>query len=80
MFFLAFYVTNRQDGFCISCSLLARSKFYGNSTSAILDGVATVTLYVKLNKIIKILINFISDYLVEKITNCKVLMLIVREF
>jgi hypothetical protein len=40
----AFYVTNRQDGFCISCSILARSKFYGNSTSAILDGVATLTL------------------------------------
>ncbi|XP_037913777.1 oxysterol-binding protein-related protein 8 isoform X4 [Hermetia illucens] len=40
----AFYVTNRQDGFCISCSILAKSKFYGNSTSAILDGVATLTL------------------------------------
>lgn len=40
----AFYVTNRQDGFCISCSILARSKFYGNSTSAILEGVATLTL------------------------------------
>lgn len=40
----AFYVTNRQDGFSISCSMLAKSKFYGNSTSAILDGVATLTL------------------------------------
>uniref|UniRef100_A0A336KJY0 Oxysterol-binding protein n=1 Tax=Culicoides sonorensis TaxID=179676 RepID=A0A336KJY0_CULSO len=40
----AFYVTNRQDGFCISCSILAKSKFYGNSTSAILDGTATLTL------------------------------------
>jgi hypothetical protein len=40
----AFYVTNRQDGFCISCSILAKSKFYGNSTSAILEGVATMTL------------------------------------
>lgn len=40
----AFYVTNRQDGFCISCSILAKSKFYGNSTSAILDGIATLTL------------------------------------
>uniref|UniRef100_A0A2M4A6J0 Putative oxysterol-binding protein n=2 Tax=Anopheles triannulatus TaxID=58253 RepID=A0A2M4A6J0_9DIPT len=39
-----FYVTNRQDGFCISCSILAKSKFYGNSTSAILEGVATLTL------------------------------------
>ncbi|XP_063704388.1 oxysterol-binding protein-related protein 8 isoform X4 [Culicoides brevitarsis] len=40
----AFYVTNRQAGFCISCSILAKSKFYGNSTSAILDGTATLTL------------------------------------
>lgn len=40
----AFYVTNRQDGFAISCSMLAKSKFYGNSTSAILDGTATLTL------------------------------------
>lgn len=40
----AFYVTNRQDGFSISCSMLAKSKFYGNSTSAILDGTATLTL------------------------------------
>ncbi|KAG5673901.1 hypothetical protein PVAND_003903 [Polypedilum vanderplanki] len=40
----AFYVTNRQDGFCLSCSILARSKFYGNSTSAILEGVGTLTL------------------------------------
>ncbi|XP_067616598.1 oxysterol-binding protein-related protein 8 isoform X3 [Eurosta solidaginis] len=40
----AFYVTNRQDGFCISCSILAKSKFYGNSTSAVLEGIATLTL------------------------------------
>lgn len=40
----AFYMTNRQDGFCLSCSILARSKFYGNSTSAILEGVGTLTL------------------------------------
>ncbi|XP_046405606.1 oxysterol-binding protein-related protein 8 isoform X3 [Ischnura elegans] len=40
----AFYVTNRQDGFCISASILAKSKFYGNSTSAILEGVAILTL------------------------------------
>lgn len=25
----AFYVTNRQDGFCISASIFAKSKFYG---------------------------------------------------
>ncbi|KAK7871635.1 hypothetical protein R5R35_001821 [Gryllus longicercus] len=40
----AFFVTNRQDGFCVSASILAKSKFYGNSTSAILDGVALLTL------------------------------------
>ncbi|XP_044740925.1 oxysterol-binding protein-related protein 8 isoform X2 [Chrysoperla carnea] len=40
----AFYVTNRQEGFSISCSILAKSKFYGNSTSAILDGIATLSL------------------------------------
>lgn len=36
----AFYVCNRKDGFCISGSILAKSKFYGNSLSAILDGKA----------------------------------------
>lgn len=40
----AVYVTNRQDGFSLSCSILAKSKFYGNSTSAILDGIATLVL------------------------------------
>lgn len=40
----AFYVTNRQDGFSISCSILAKSKFYGNSTSATLIGTASLTL------------------------------------
>ncbi|CAH0562663.1 unnamed protein product [Brassicogethes aeneus] len=40
----AFYVTNRQDGFAIHASILARSKFYGNSTSAILDGTAVLSL------------------------------------
>lgn len=40
----AFYVTNREDGFSITCSILAKSKFYGNSTSAVLDGSATMTL------------------------------------
>ncbi|KAF7224783.1 oxysterol-binding protein-related protein 5 isoform X1 [Nothobranchius furzeri] len=36
----AFYVCNRKDGFCISGSILAKSRFYGNSLSAILDGKA----------------------------------------
>ncbi|XP_067849834.1 oxysterol-binding protein-related protein 5 isoform X2 [Heptranchias perlo] len=36
----AFYISNRKDNFCISGSILARSKFYGNSLSAILDGKA----------------------------------------
>ena len=39
----AYYVTNRQEGFVISSSILAKSKFYGNSTSAILDGIATLS-------------------------------------
>ena len=39
----AFYVTNRQDGFAISGSILAKSKFYGNSVSAIMDGVGRLT-------------------------------------
>ncbi|XP_014208693.1 oxysterol-binding protein-related protein 8 isoform X2 [Copidosoma floridanum] len=39
-----FYVTNRQDGFTISGSIIAKSKFYGNSTSAILDGTAVLTM------------------------------------
>ncbi|XP_072128393.1 oxysterol-binding protein-related protein 5-like isoform X2 [Mobula birostris] len=36
----AFYISNRKDNFCITGSILARSKFYGNSLSAILDGQA----------------------------------------
>lgn len=40
----AFYVSNRKDGFCISGSILAKSKFYGNSLSAILDGRARLLL------------------------------------
>lgn len=40
----AFYVSNRHDGFSLSCSILAKSKFYGNSTSAILEGLAQLTL------------------------------------
>ncbi|KAJ8298836.1 hypothetical protein KUTeg_022896 [Tegillarca granosa] len=39
----AFHVTNRQDGFNISGSILAKSKFYGNSLSALLDGTAKLT-------------------------------------
>ncbi|CAL7946824.1 unnamed protein product [Xylocopa violacea] len=39
-----FYVTNRQDGFTISATIIAKSKFYGNSTSAVLDGVAVLTM------------------------------------
>ncbi|XP_012280375.1 oxysterol-binding protein-related protein 8 isoform X2 [Orussus abietinus] len=39
-----FYVTNRQDGFTISATIVAKSKFYGNSTSAMLDGVAVLTM------------------------------------
>lgn len=37
-------MTNRHDGFSITASILAKSKFYGNSTSAILDGAAVLTL------------------------------------
>uniref|UniRef100_A0A4W4ETJ9 Oxysterol-binding protein n=1 Tax=Electrophorus electricus TaxID=8005 RepID=A0A4W4ETJ9_ELEEL len=36
----AFYISNKKDGFCIGGSILAKSKFYGNSLSAILDGKA----------------------------------------
>ncbi|XP_049330074.1 oxysterol-binding protein-related protein 8 isoform X1 [Astyanax mexicanus] len=39
----AFYISNRKDGFCLSGSILAKSKFYGNSLSAILDGEARLT-------------------------------------
>uniref|UniRef100_A0A4X2KWT7 Oxysterol-binding protein n=1 Tax=Vombatus ursinus TaxID=29139 RepID=A0A4X2KWT7_VOMUR len=39
----AFHVSNRKDGFCITGSILAKSKFYGNSLSALLDGKATLT-------------------------------------
>jgi len=40
----AFHVTNRKDGFLIHGSILAKSKFYGNSVSAVLDGTARLTL------------------------------------
>jgi len=36
----AFYVTNRQEGFVMSGCILAKSKFYGNSLSAVMDGSA----------------------------------------
>ncbi|XP_004393846.1 PREDICTED: oxysterol-binding protein-related protein 5 isoform X2 [Odobenus rosmarus divergens] len=39
----AFHVSNRKDGFCISGSIAAKSRFYGNSLSALLDGKATLT-------------------------------------
>ncbi|XP_059254923.1 oxysterol-binding protein-related protein 5 isoform X2 [Mustela nigripes] len=39
----AFHVSNRRDGFCISGSITAKSRFYGNSLSALLDGKATLT-------------------------------------
>ncbi|KAM4845891.1 oxysterol-binding protein-related protein 5 [Thomomys bottae] len=40
----AFHVSNRKDGFCVSGSITAKSRFYGNSLSALLDGKATLTL------------------------------------
>jgi len=33
-------VTNRQEGFVLSGCILAKSKFYGNSLSAFMDGSA----------------------------------------
>ncbi|KAH6934797.1 hypothetical protein HPB50_000937 [Hyalomma asiaticum] len=39
----SFYVSNRPDGFCISGTILAKSKFYGNSLSAILEGTAQLS-------------------------------------
>ena len=39
-----FYVSNKKDGYVISAAILAKSKFYGNSTSAILEGEGTLTL------------------------------------
>ncbi|CAG0919492.1 unnamed protein product [Notodromas monacha] len=40
----AIYVTNRVDGFAVCTTVLAKSKFYGNSTSAVLEGCARLTL------------------------------------
>ncbi|KAM6161359.1 oxysterol-binding protein-related protein 5 isoform 1-T1 [Erethizon dorsatum] len=39
----AFHISNRKDGFCMSGSVTAKSRFYGNSLSALLDGKATLT-------------------------------------
>ncbi|XP_021120103.1 oxysterol-binding protein-related protein 5 isoform X2 [Heterocephalus glaber] len=39
----AFHISNRKDGFCMSGSITAKSRFYGNSLSALLDGKATLT-------------------------------------
>ncbi|XP_067937814.1 oxysterol-binding protein-related protein 8-like isoform X2 [Watersipora subatra] len=39
----AFYVTNRHDGFSINCAVLAKSKFYGNSVAAVMEGVGKLT-------------------------------------
>ncbi|XP_078488779.1 oxysterol-binding protein-related protein 8 [Ciona intestinalis] len=40
----AFVVINRKDGFTVDGSILAKSKFYGNSISAVLEGTAKVSL------------------------------------
>uniref|UniRef100_H2ZFX9 Oxysterol-binding protein n=1 Tax=Ciona savignyi TaxID=51511 RepID=H2ZFX9_CIOSA len=40
----AFVVVNRKDGFVVDGTILAKSKFYGNSISAVLEGTAKVTL------------------------------------
>ena len=32
----AFYVSNRKDGFCLSGSILAKSKFYGTDTRPVI--------------------------------------------
>ncbi|CAF1064948.1 unnamed protein product, partial [Brachionus calyciflorus] len=40
----SFYVSNRKEGFCIYGTILARSKFYGNSVCAIMDGSAKLIL------------------------------------
>uniref|UniRef100_A0A5S6QNA9 Oxysterol-binding protein n=1 Tax=Trichuris muris TaxID=70415 RepID=A0A5S6QNA9_TRIMR len=40
----AFFVSNRKAGFNIAGTILAKSKFYGNSLSAILCGSAKITL------------------------------------
>jgi oxysterol-binding protein-related protein 8 len=57
----AFYVTNRKEGFCIYGSVLARSKFYGNSVSAVLEG-----------KVKLVLLNRGEEYVISMpYANCK---------
>ncbi len=61
----SFYVTNRKEGFCIYGTILARSKFYGNSVSAIIEG------HVKL-----ILLNRGEEYIITlPYANCKGILL-----
>ena len=43
----AFHVTNRSEGFAISGTILAKSKFYGTSVSAFFDGSAKLSLLSK---------------------------------
>nr|XP_039260718.1 oxysterol-binding protein-related protein 8-like [Styela clava] len=40
----AFAAVNKKDGFVVHGSILAKSKFYGNSLSAFLDGTVSLTL------------------------------------
>ena len=61
----SFYVSNRKEGFCIYGTILARSKFYGNSVSAIMEG------HVKL-----ILLNRGEEYIITlPYANCKGILL-----
>lgn len=59
------YVSNRKEGFCIYGTILARSKFYGNSVSAIMEG------HLKL-----MLLNRGEEYLITMpYANCKGILL-----
>ena len=40
----SFFLTNRQDGFVITGTILAKSKLHGNSATAFLEGVITLSL------------------------------------
>jgi hypothetical protein len=40
----AIFVSNRRAGFNISATILAKSKFYGNSLSAMMNGAFKITL------------------------------------
>ena len=42
-----FHVSNRAEGFAISGTILAKSRFYGTSVSALFDGTAKLTLLTK---------------------------------